>query len=395
MVVGLDGLHGHAPAGGAVYDLLGGGAVGQLLDAGQVILGIVHRLRAPVPRLLGVLHHDLPGVLERIDGKAELAEGVRIDVRDLYAGGRVTVDQLVRGQFHKTIGIVGELAVMRQAEVLGSVRIGALVIPDQIPQNIQGPRVRLDVGIHENKVGHMLPQVPLIVGVTAGQQQIALSRLRMQQLRRVVILLAQRHRGPLAGGVPKGIVQAIDPQHLTVQLPAGTARFAEPIVDYFRDRVRPDLDNGVFIGRIAAAMAGVEGDGGLQAGAVSADHAHGRAGADNVPALLLRLLKEYSGSECTVLPQGFRVHTVGRFLGGAQAGDNGHGGIGPLHCGPGLGSGPVLAAGQTQDGPGQGQQQNAEGRLHWPPGQLVQRVHRRDSFLQNELLMLNYTKSLS
>ena len=53
------------------------------------------------------------------------------------------------------------------------------------------------------------------------------------------------------------------------------------------------------------------------------------------------------------------------------------------------------AAGQAQNGPGQGQQQNAEGRLHWPPGQLVQRVHGRDSFLQNRLLMLNYTDSLS
>ena len=214
----------------------------------------------------------------------------------------------------------------------------------------------LDIGLPQNFGSDPASLLPLRVVIGAGQQQISLPRLRMQQLRRVVILLAQRHRGPLAGGVPKGIVQAIDPQHLTVQLPDGSAGFAEPIVDYFRDRVRPDLDNGVFIGRIAAAMAGVEGDGGLQAGAVSADHAHGRAGADNVPALLLRLLKEYSGPGCAALPQGFRVRrgsvrTVGRFLGGAQAGDNGHGGVGRLHPGPGLDRRPELSPGQGQDHP--------------------------------------------
>ena len=183
----------------------------------------------------------------------------------------------------------------------------ALVIADQIPGDVQGPRVQLDVGFHENPVGYVPPQGPLTVSVTVGQQQIALSRLRMQQLRRVVILLVQRHGGPLAGGVPKSIVQAIDPQHLALQLPIGPAGFAEPIVVYFRDRVRSDLDNGVFIGRIAAAMAGVEGDGRLQAGAVPADQAHSGPGTDDAPVLLFRLRQEDGGGHGTVLPEALRV----------------------------------------------------------------------------------------
>ena len=153
-----------------------------------------------------------------------MAKGVRIDVYDLCAGGRVPVNQLLRGQFHRFLRSIARRVIPVLTLVL------ALVIADQIPGDIQGPRVQLDVGFHENPVGYVPPQGPLTVFVTVGQQQIALSRLQLQQVLRVVILLVQQHGGPLAGGVPKSIVQAVDPQHLALQQPVGTAGFAEPVI---------------------------------------------------------------------------------------------------------------------------------------------------------------------
>ena len=302
MVIDLDGLHGRAPGGGVVNDLLSGDALRQLLDGRQVVHTVVHGFGAPALGLLRVRHRDLlpvpaPG---RAEGKSP--EGLHVQAGiHLRAGGRVPVNQLLRGKFHRFLRSIARRVIPVLTLVL------ALVIADQIPGDVQGPRVQLDVGFHENPVGYVPPQGPLTVSVTVGQQQIVLSRLRMQQLRRVVILLVQRHGGPLAGGVPKSIVQAIDPQHLAVQLPIGPAGFAEPIVVYFRDRVRSDLDNGVFIGRIAAAMAGVEGDGRLQAGAVPADQAHPGPGTDDAPVLLFRLRQEDGGGHGAVLPEALRV----------------------------------------------------------------------------------------
>ena len=153
------------------------------------------------------------------------------------------------------------------------------------------------------------------------------------------------------------------------------------------------------VGKIVYAGVGYIRGGGVkvtqraQLRTVSADKAHCGLAADDAPVSLGGLLQKRIGFIC-----GANVHPYSAAAGHKllhAAGDHRHRGVVFLHCGPGLGSGPVLAAGQAQNGPGQGQQQNAEGRLHWPPGQLVQRVHRRDSFLQNRLLMLNYTDSLS
>ena len=153
------------------------------------------------------------------------------------------------------------------------------------------------------------------------------------------------------------------------------------------------------VGKIVYAGVGFIRSGGVkfiqraQLRTVSADKAHCGLAADDAPVSLGGLLQKRIGLICVANVHHHNVAAGHKLL--HAAGDHRHRGVVFLHCGPGLGSGPVLAAGQAQDGPGQGQQQNAEGRLHRPPGQLVQRVHRRDSFLENRLLMLNYTDSLS
>ena len=244
------------------------------------------------------------------------------------------------------------------------------------------------------------------IPIAAGKQQIPLPGL--YGLARCVgrALDLQEKQNIAAGGIIPIGMHGLHAQDLAVDGPVVIGVFLDGLIG-IRGGLRSHpgdlhLQHSEVIGRvgknICAGVGYIRGGGvkfiqRAQLRTVSADKAHCGLAADDAPVSLGGLLQKRIGFICVANVHHHNVAAGHKLL--HAAGDHRHGGIVLLHCGPGLGSGPVLAAGQTQNGPGQGQQQNAEGRLHWPPGQLVQRVHGRDSFLQNRLLMLNYTKSLS